>query len=553
MSGSRLCSILDELGYEGHGVLDPDSCEWPFQYEEAHPLLGWICSSIRPTNVLSATEVFQYEQFLREGKLLEDQETVFGAEEGLKDIREATLTYKTEALDLQKQLKNLQCQYNLLTGHASSLIQGRRSQVTATSTVNGELVVSDDGLSTRNLEINAVLGMISSTAQELSYYHSGDENDICLANSDFSSFLLQDSAFAKELNHWFVKQFETGPFQLVANNGKAKSSWLTFEEFSVSGVQNSENSDYQYGAELRRLLTVFGTSERHWVEAQVENAKQQAILAEIKSQIVMDEAHIHVNLHSLRRKDSDLTREFSKLYQKVKFSSETIPHICWELARLQDAYILQGDYELKVIWKETYISWQKVFIQHLINQLSRHQFLKIAYQLEQKTMLSASNSRIIHCQLLIQSASEEHEQGAVRDQDTFCILQQISSLQSDLMTLQSEFENSLPEKRNKCIMELCTLIQSLQQLLFASATTAQPILAPWPVMTELVEMGNVNTQLSAAIEELTREHREKAEIVKHHPHEVGLERQVFVDFFCNPEHLKNQVRELRSQFKAMQV
>lgn len=34
------------------------------------------------------------------------------------------------------------------------------------------------------------------------------------------------------------------------------------------------------------------------------------------------------------------------------------------------------------------------------------------------------------------------------------------------------------------------------------------------------------------------------QIVKHHPHEVGRERQVFVDFFCNPERLRNQVREL---------
>lgn len=41
----------------------------------------------------------------------------------------------------------------------------------------------------------------------------------------------------------------------------------------------------------------FGTSERQWVEAQVENAKQQAILAALKSQV---ETHIHLDLHSLR-------------------------------------------------------------------------------------------------------------------------------------------------------------------------------------------------------------------------------------------------------------
>lgn len=44
----------------------------------------------------------------------------------------------------------------------------------------------------------------------------------------------------------------------------------------------------------------FGISERQWVEAQVENAKQQAILMMLKSQVSSDEAHIHLDHHSLR-------------------------------------------------------------------------------------------------------------------------------------------------------------------------------------------------------------------------------------------------------------
>lgn len=59
MSGARLCSLLGELGYEGHESLDPDSFEWPFQYEDARPILDWLCSSLRPSNVLSASELSQ--------------------------------------------------------------------------------------------------------------------------------------------------------------------------------------------------------------------------------------------------------------------------------------------------------------------------------------------------------------------------------------------------------------------------------------------------------------------------------------------------------------
>ncbi|KAF6161770.1 hypothetical protein GIB67_013847 [Kingdonia uniflora] len=633
-SGARLCNLLGELGYEGHHRLDPDVFDWPFDEEAGH-ILDWICSNLRPTNVLSPAELSLYQQFEKEGKLLEgenldfaynsisafssrreNQEAVLGAEEGLKDIRDSTLAYKTEALELQKQLRQLDTQFDLLAGQASSLIQGRRARVTASSVVNGQLAVIDDKLSARNLEMNAVLGRMASTAQELAHFHSGDEDVIYLAYSDFHSYLLGDSACTKELNQWFRKQFETGPFRLVAEEGKAKCSWVSLDDSSNFLVRDSEKSHHQRVAELQRLRSVyafpfclsdslvdlsvgvtniFGTSERQWVEAQVENAKQQAILAALKSQVASDEAHIHLDLHSLRRKHSELAGELSNLYRKEdKLKSETIPDLCWELAQLQDTYILQGDYDLKVMRQEYYIGQQKAFINHLLNQLARHQFLKLACQVEHNTMLgaysllkviesefqgylSATSGRVSRCLSLIQAASEGHEQGAVDDRDTLMhgvrdllsiysnaqsgsptyvsapgIVQQISDLHSDLLNLQSDLENSLPEDKNRCINDLCTLIQSLQKLLYASSTTAQPILTPWPLMKEVGEMDRVNRDLDAALKEVQDERSEKAEIIKHHPREVGRERQVFVDFFCNPERLKKQIKELESRVEALQ-
>lgn len=66
---------------------------------------------------------------------------------------DATLAAKAEALELQKQLRHLQLQNDMLTGQASSLIQGRRARVAATSNANGQLTTIDDSLSARNLEV----------------------------------------------------------------------------------------------------------------------------------------------------------------------------------------------------------------------------------------------------------------------------------------------------------------------------------------------------------------------------------------------------------------
>ncbi|KAL6566119.1 AUGMIN subunit 3 [Orobanche gracilis] len=76
-------------------------------------------------------------------------------EEMQAEVSDATLAAKAEALELQKQLRNLQFQNDMLTGQASSLIQGRRARVAATSTSNGHLTTIGDSLSARNLEVSS--------------------------------------------------------------------------------------------------------------------------------------------------------------------------------------------------------------------------------------------------------------------------------------------------------------------------------------------------------------------------------------------------------------
>ncbi|KAK4376178.1 hypothetical protein RND71_006855 [Anisodus tanguticus] len=619
MSGARLCALLGELGYEGHESLDPDSFEWPFQYDDARPVLDWLCSSLRPSNVLSPSEVTQYEHLLHEEKLLEgedldfaydsisafstrreNQEAVFGSEEGLKDIRDATLALKAEELELQKQLRRLQSQYDMLTGQASALIQGRRARVAATSVVNGQQATIADSLSARNLEMNAVIGRMASTAQELADYHSGDGlTFMTLKSSTNIGKLTVELVFLAVVNEILLLGAEfysgAGPYRLVAEEGKSKCSWVSLNDISNVLLRDLEKSHHQRVSELQRLRSIFGPSERQWIEAQVENAKQQAILTALKGQVTSDEAHIHLDLHSLRRKHAELVGEISILYRKEEkllseFFFQTIPDLCWELAQLQDTYILEGDYDLKVMRQEFYINRQKAFINHLINHVARHQFLKVACQLEKKTMLgafsllkvieselhgylSATKGRVGRCMALIQASSDVQEQGAVDDRDTFLhgirdllniqagpstyvsapgIVQQISSLRSDLMSLQYDLEHTLPQDRDQCINKLCILLQSLQQLLFASSTTAQPILTPQTLMKQLATLEDYNKNLSRAIEDVTSEHLKKNEIYRHQKAEKTIERRVFVDFFCYPERLRNKVMELAASVGALQ-
>jgi len=56
----------------------------------------------------------------------------------------------------------------------------------------------------------------------------------------------------------------------------------------------------QHSFMVALLCDRFVPRETQWIVAQVENAKQQAILTAFKGQVTSDEAHIHLDLHSLR-------------------------------------------------------------------------------------------------------------------------------------------------------------------------------------------------------------------------------------------------------------
>ncbi|KAK7321086.1 hypothetical protein VNO77_31274 [Canavalia gladiata] len=164
-------------------------------------------------------------------------------------------------------MMQLQSQFDMLSGQASTLTQGRGARLAATSIFNGYLTTIDDSLSGRNLQMSGLLGRIASTAHKLAHYHLGEENGIYLAYSDFNQFLFGDSSCLKELNQWFAKQSDTSPFRIVSVEGKSKCSWVNLDDISNTYVRDLEKSHHQRVSELKRFRSLFGINERQWVEA----------------------------------------------------------------------------------------------------------------------------------------------------------------------------------------------------------------------------------------------------------------------------------------------
>ncbi|KAG8100436.1 hypothetical protein GUJ93_ZPchr0013g34606 [Zizania palustris] len=366
-----------------------------------------------------------------------------------------------------------------------------------------------------------------------------------------------------------------------------------------NGVRNldSDGRTDKVGGAPRCVLVAssFAKSKRQHIEAQVEYAKEEAILSTLRIQLASQPSHVHQDIHFLRTRNSELAEELMDLSLQVqKCLSETITSLCADLAQFEGANVLQGDHNLKVVRQEYYISQQKRFINHLVNQLAAHQFLKIACWLERQAKISSAYSllkaieielqsylsvvygRLDRYHLIDQAALEMLEEGSVDDRDTFLhavrdilsshsgaqartpsyvsaygLVEQMTELQDELHYLHHELENVLPRERKRCIDEICRMIQSLEQILAVPLTYVQPTLTPWPLGQALEELEIINQQVSACVNEVTTARDEKAEMLQKPSRNVQQERRVFVDFFCHPGRLENLVREMSSHIRAL--
>lgn len=96
---------------------------------------------------------FAYGSISAFASMRSNQEAILGTEESLKEIKEATAAYQSEALGLQKHIQLLQSRLESLGGQTSSLIQWRRARAAAASSTANNLLVVEEKLAARNLEV----------------------------------------------------------------------------------------------------------------------------------------------------------------------------------------------------------------------------------------------------------------------------------------------------------------------------------------------------------------------------------------------------------------
>uniref|UniRef100_M8BYM6 Uncharacterized protein n=1 Tax=Aegilops tauschii TaxID=37682 RepID=M8BYM6_AEGTA len=126
----------------------------------------------------------------------------------------------------------------------------------------------------------------------------------------------------------------------------------------------------------------------------MEHANEEATLSKLRAQLASQHSYIHEDIHSLRRRNSELTEELKDLSLQVQ--ERISPFKCRNAyPRLSQACVLT--------WLDLRVQIFCKFINHLVNQLAAHRFLAIACQLERRTKISSAYSLLKATEMELQS------------------------------------------------------------------------------------------------------------------------------------------------------
>eukprot|EP00850_Spirogloea_muscicola_P019292 SM000187S03909 [mRNA] locus=s187:247248:250914:- [translate_table: standard] len=467
------------------------------------------------------------------------------------------------------------------------------------------------------------------------------------AAAALAPFLEQDAACADALAAWLVcKPLSGRPGVGSAADTADADAEPACMLVALEDVANRPSGGHAEGGggsrqaahdgrlrDLKNLRDIFGVSQRQLIEARAAAAGVAAALGRATAQAGVARAgSLPPDREYLRRRRMELAAELGELAQKearllngvrsvasrlrflrpvVIFSSslhilsaasslslvpsrrQSLPQLCWELAQLQDTYVLEGNYELKLRRQERHLHRQKEIIARVAERFARHAALAAALHLERERrrvttelaraasaeLATASSTAMARLAAYERSGNDGGGGGGVgcASDEARGILENVKELLSSnggvtaatsipeeaargiagvlasSRELRAKADTALPAARSAVLAEMEDVGQRLTGALFlggggghGSVSMGYPVLTPPAVAVSLAGLEDAGAALAVAVEGVVQARAIRAEALQRDGPRSELERRVFVDFFLDPARLRATLTGLRS-------
>lgn len=593
--GKEFVEILTKIGYPKASELNGEDFDWLFESSEDKSFLEWFCGTVNEQHVLSEEELQDFNRLLESGKPILEGNAL---DEVLKTCKPAdsgnsSHEEEEELKKLEDEFQTLQKMKNL-TVHRHNKLQvmiSENSSMLQTLKIKEEEAQKDlkEGLelftAANNKLNNELLSLVGRVKKLASFFtasaseQGSDLHPVFFSQLSLDKYLSQEGHCTAALASYAKKHFYQGTSELAENLHKDNFELVDISKH-VAGAESTEACGKSQ--EIASLQAAYICAQRQLIELQAEEESLNSAIECAVSMLRSLKSKDNGKQENVEAKISSLNDEISTIKQQIaQINNEDLPSLLKERAQLFTAPVVMADLDREIAQQDHFASKQDEICSHLIRQKASFELIQLAYDIELK------KHRDIHCQLenliesLKQSSNEMQQRlevlskqtelakprNSISSKDDFsCRLYQLlegenkkqvfktyknleqmaQKLHQDCVTAQDQLAVSSQEQ-SLLLSKLDSDVNALHDALYCGGN--QILLTSRELTEQFHQLEGDLNKLNQLIMDLIADVKSKRNfLASNKVHQ--MERNLYVYFFRDENHLKEMVEKLEQQSEA---
>ncbi|NXF51064.1 HAUS3 protein, partial [Oceanites oceanicus] len=597
--GNDFVETLKKIGYPKADELNGEDFDWLFESLEDKSFLEWFCGNVNEQHVVSEKELQDFDSLLESGKPVLEGNALDEVLKTLKpmDSKNSSQEEEEEEEELKKledelqtlqKLKSLQIhRHNKLQMMVSANSHTLQTLKSKEEEARKDLKEGLEVFTAANNKLNNELLSLMDAAKKLASYFTASDSDqgsgqhpVFFSQLSLDKYLSQEEQSTAALTSYIKKHFYQGMSEWVENSHEDS---FQLADISKQVTCDDTNKICEESQEIARLQTACICARYQLIQMQAKEESMNSAIKCAESMLQSLENKDIGKQENLNAKISTLNDEISIIKQEItQINDEELLPLLKENAQLLSVPVVKGCLDRQIAQQDYYASRQDEICRHLIRQKASFELIELAYEMELKkhkeiccqlenlveSLKQSSNELQQRLQVITEQTQHAKPRNTISSEDGFsCRLYQLlegenkkeqlfktyksmeqmaQKLKQDCATVQDQLAASSQEQ-SLLSSKLKSDVDTLHDALYHGGNQIQ--LSSRELTEQFhqleVDLNKLNQLLMDLIADVNSK-RNFLESNKLHQ----MERDLYVYFFKDEDHLKEMVEKLEQQSEA---
>ncbi|KFZ49598.1 HAUS augmin-like complex subunit 3, partial [Antrostomus carolinensis] len=597
--GNDFVETLKKIGYPKADELNGEDFDWLFESSEDKSFLEWFCGNVNEQHVVSQKELQDFDSLLESGKPILEGNALDEVLKTLKpmDLKNSSQEEEEEEEELKKledelqtlqKLKKLQIhRHNKLQMMVSANNHMLQTLKSKEEEAHKDLKEGLQVFTAENNKLNNELLSLIDAAKKLASFFTASDSDkgsgaypVFFSQLSLDKYLSQEEQSTAAFTSYIKEHFYQGTSEQSENSHEDSFQLV---DIGKQATCDETNEVCETTEELARLQTAYICAQHQLIQMK---AKEESMNSAIKCAESM--------LQSLSNKDigkqedldariSSLSDEISTIKQEItQINNEELLPLLKENARLLSAPVVKGCLDHQIAQQDYCASRQDEICRHLVRQKASFELIELAYEIELKKrkeicsqlenlvefLKQSSDELQQRLQVITEQTQQAKPRNTISSEDGFSyrlyqllegenkkpqlfktyesLEQMAQKLKQDCATVQEQLEASTQEQ-SLLSSKLKSDVDTLHDALYHGGNQIQ--LSSRELTEQFHQLEFDLNKLNQLLMDLIADVKSKRNFIESNKlHQ--MERNLYVYFFKDEEHLKEMVEKLEQQSEA---